>query len=80
MWIVPGKKNIPLDLFTEARKFENDGQIETALLTYESALVEVNKLKFNSDLKSKIKEKLKILQALLDYQEGLTYKRITIKL
>jgi len=75
MWIVPRKKNIPLDLFTETRKFENDGQIETALLTYESALVEVNKIKFNSDLKSKITDKLKMLQAWMDYQDGFTHKR-----
>jgi hypothetical protein len=75
MWIVPWKKNIPLDLFTQARKFENDGQIETALLTYESALVEVNKIKFNSDLKAKIVDKLKMLQAWMDYQDGLSHKR-----
>jgi hypothetical protein len=75
MWIVPRKKNIPLDLFTEARKFENDGQIETALLTYESALAEVNKIKFNSDLKTKITDKLKMLHAWMDYHDGLTYKR-----
>ena len=75
MWIVPRKKNVPLDLFTEARKFENDGQIETALLTYESALVEVNKIKFNSDLKIKITDKLKMLQAWMDYQDGFIHKR-----
>lgn len=76
MWIILRKKNIPLEIFTAARKFENDGQIETALLTYESALVEVNKIKFNSDLKAKIVGKLKMLHAWQDYQDGLTYKRL----
>ena len=64
------KKNIPYNLFTEARRLENNGQFEEALLTYETALNAVNKIRFHGGLKFKIIEKLKILHTMIAYQNN----------
>ena len=58
---VPGRKSIPDKLFLEALRKENNGNFEAAVLTYENALGEAGKRRFNSNLKKKINEKLKLL-------------------
>jgi hypothetical protein len=63
------KKNVPVELFARALKNENNGEYAAAIVTYENALDEVNKIKFNSKLKDKIIEKLKILHTIKDYED-----------
>ena len=52
--ILVNKKNLPVRLFIEAQKNENDGHFEEAVITYESALDEVRKFRFHGSLKNKI--------------------------
>ncbi len=70
------QKNAPGELFAEALRNENSGYFETAVVTYERALNEVNKTTFNgSDLKTKIIEKLKVLHTVIEYKNGFHYVR-----
>jgi hypothetical protein len=72
----PRKKNIPVELFTEALRNENSGQFETALVAYERALNEVKKTRFQgSTLRSKIVHKLKVLHTVIDYKNGFHFGR-----
>ena len=65
------KKDVPGELFTEALRNENSGYFETAIMKYERALDEVNKNKFqDNSLKSKIIEKLKVLNTVIEYKKG----------
>lgn len=64
------KKNIPVQLYFAALKDENSGNFEEAIITYENALVEVKKIKFNNTLKNKIVEKLKLLHTVIDYNNN----------
>jgi hypothetical protein len=73
-WFVQQKKNMPDELFMEALRNENSGQFEKAIVTYERALDEVNKIRFqDSNLKSKIIEKLKVLHTVIEYENGFHY-------
>jgi hypothetical protein len=64
------KKNRPVELFVEALRDENSGHFEAAIITYENALKEVKKVKFNSSLKNKIIGKLKLLHTVLEYKNN----------
>ncbi len=64
------KKNIPVQLFIAALKEENNGNFEDAIITYENALKEVRKIKFNITLEHKIVEKLKLLHTVIDYNNN----------
>ncbi len=67
----PNKKNVPDELFTEALRNENSGYFETAIVTYERALDEVKKNRFQGNsLKSKIINKLKVLHTVIEYKNG----------
>lgn len=68
-------KNIPIQLFNEAIKNENNGYFEVALDNYESALSEVKKIRFHSNLKNKIIEKIKVLHTILEYKNNLWLTR-----
>lgn len=70
------KRNIPIELFAEALQNENSGHFEEALITYETALNEVKKIRFsNISLKNKITEKLKVLHTLIEYKNNLHFTR-----
>ena len=72
----PWKKNAPVELFAEALRDENSGQFETALVTYERALNEVKKSRFQgSSLRSKIADKLKVLHTVIEYKNGFHFRR-----
>lgn len=72
----PQKKNVPGELFAEALRNENSGHFETALITYERALDEVKKTRFqDNSLKSKIIEKLKVLHTVIEYKNGFHFGR-----
>jgi len=64
------KKNIPVRLFTQALKNENNGHFEDAVVTYECALAEVKKIRFHNDLEKKIVEKLKVLNMMIEYDKN----------
>lgn len=69
------KKSLPVRLFVEAQKNENDGLFEEALVTYESALDEVKKFRFHDNLKNKIIDKLKVLKTAIEYKNNLHFVR-----
>jgi hypothetical protein len=64
------RKSIPSELFSAALKNENSGDFEAAIVNYKSALDEVKKARFNSDLEKRILEKLKVLHTNIEYQKG----------
>jgi len=69
------RKNIPVELFVEALRNENNGHFEQAVVTYEIALNEVNKIRFHSTLKNKIIQKLKLLHTVIEYKNNLHFIR-----
>ena len=64
------RKNIPVELFVKALQNENSGNFDQALISYESALMEVNKIRFHGNLKNKIIEKIKLLHTLIEYRNS----------
>ena len=69
-FLILRKKNIPAELFARALQDENSGHFKEAVITYESALDEVKKIKFNSNLKRKIIEKIKLMHTVIEYQNS----------
>jgi hypothetical protein len=74
-FLVLRKKNIPVKLFVEALRNENNGYFEEAVITYETALNEVNKIRFHGTLKNKIIAKLKLLRTVIEYKNSLHFIR-----
>lgn len=74
-FLILGGKNIPVQLFNQAIKNENNGSFEAALITYESALNEVKKIRFHSNLKNKIIDKIKVLQTIIEYKNNFRFIR-----
>lgn len=73
--ILGKRKNLPVELFMEAQKNENDGHFEEAVVTYESALDEVRKSRFHGSLKNRIISKLKVLNTAIAYKNNLHFVR-----
>ncbi|HET6723006.1 MAG TPA: hypothetical protein VFH07_09665 [Chitinophagaceae bacterium] len=69
------KKNLPVELFVEGLKYENNGHFNEAIINYENALAEVKKNRFRNNLKSRIIQKLKVLQTIIEYQKSLQFTR-----
>jgi hypothetical protein len=69
------KKNISVELYIEALRNENNGHFETAVITYETALNEVNKIRFHGTLKNKIIQKIKLLHTVVEYNNNLHFIR-----
>lgn len=69
------RRNLPIELFIEAQKIENDGRFEEAVISYGSALDEVKKIRFQRGLKNKIIEKLKVLNTTIEYKNNLRFTR-----
>lgn len=69
------RKNAPVRLYVEALKNENSGFLEAALITYETALEEVKKIRFHKQLENKIIEKLRLLHTIIEYKKGLVFTR-----
>jgi len=69
------KRSLPVKLFIEAQKNENDGRFEEAIITYESALDEAKKVRFHSGLKNRITDKLKVLHTTIEYRNNLHFTR-----
>lgn len=65
-----------LKLFVEARRNENNGHFEEAILEYETVLSEVKKIGLqNNSLKKVIIEKLKVLHTIIDYKKNIRFMR-----
>jgi hypothetical protein len=64
------RENTSINLFINALKDENNGLFEEAVITYETALLEVNKIRVHTVLKNKIIEKLKTLPAFIEYKNN----------
>ena len=73
--ILVKKNNLPVRLFIEAQKTENDGHLEEAMITYASALDEVRKFRFHGNLKNKIIDKLKVLNTAIEYRNNFHFGR-----
>jgi len=69
------KKNLTVELFIEGLKYENDGHFDEAIMNYENALSEVKKNRFQSDLKNKIIQKLKVLHTISEYKKNIQFTR-----
>jgi len=69
------KKNLPVELFVEGLKYENDGHFDEAIINYENALSEVKKSRFYRDLENKIIQKLKVLYTISEYQKNTQFTR-----
>jgi hypothetical protein len=70
-YFVQKRKSLPVELYLEALRTENSGQYKSAVNTYESALAEARKNKFNDEaFEEKIREKLKVLHTMIDYENS----------
>ena len=69
------KKDLPVELFVEGLKYENDGHFDEAIINYENALSEVKKNRFHGDLKNKIIQKLKVLHTIIEYKKNIQFIR-----
>ncbi len=69
------KKNLPVELFVEGLKYENDGHFDEAIINYENALSEVKKNRFHRDLKNKIIQKLRVLHTIIEYKKNIRFTR-----
>jgi len=69
--VIRNKKSLPVKLFIEAQRIENDGYFEKAVIAYGSALNEAKKIKFHRDLKNRIISKLQILNTVIEYKNNI---------
>ncbi|HEU4860449.1 MAG TPA: hypothetical protein VFT15_11450 [Chitinophagaceae bacterium] len=69
------KKNLPVELFVEGVKYENNGHFDEAIINYQNALAEMERNRFHNNLKNKIIQKLKVLNTILEYQKSLQFTR-----
>jgi hypothetical protein len=69
------KNNVAGKLFAEALRNENSGDFETAVIKYEKALMEAKQIRFQSQLKSKITEKIKLLHSAIEYKKTFHFTR-----
>ena len=69
------KKDLPVELFVEGLRYENDGHFDEAIMNYENALSEVKKNRFHRDLESRIIQKLKVLHTISEYRKNIQFIR-----
>lgn len=69
------KKGLPVELFVEGLRYENDGHFDEAIMNYENALNEVKKNRFHRDLENKIIQKLKVLYTVSEYKKNILFTR-----
>ena len=67
------RKDLPVELFVEGLKYENDGHFDEAIINYENALSEVKKNRFHRDLKHKIIQKLRVLHTIIEYKKNFQF-------
>lgn len=64
------RKSNSIRLFNAALKSENDCQFEKAIGEYETALDEIKRTGRNVQLKTRIIDKIKLLNTVIQYQHG----------
>ena len=69
------KKDLPVELFVEGLRYENDGHFDEAIINYENALSEVKKNKVHRDLENRIIQKLKVLHTISEYKKNIQFTR-----
>ena len=69
------KNNLPVELFVEGLKYENNGHFDEAIINYQNALAEMERNRFHNNLKNKIIQKLKVLHTIIEYQKSLEFTR-----
>ena len=74
-YLILKKINVSDRLFAEALKIENCGHFEEAVITYQTALDEVKKIRFHSSLEHKIAGKLKVLNTVIAYTNNARFSR-----
>ena len=67
------RKDLPVELFVEGLKYENDGHFDEAIINYQNALSEVKKNRFHRDLKHKIIQKLRVLHTIIEYKKNFQF-------
>jgi hypothetical protein len=75
LFFILRKKSIPVELYIEALRNENNGHFEAAVIAYETALLEVKKIRFHGPLKNRIIQKLKLLHTVVEYNNNLHFIR-----
>jgi hypothetical protein len=69
------KSPIGLGFYIEGLRDENSGHFEEAITAYETALVQCKKIRFQGDFKNKIIGKVKLLHAIIDYNNSTRFIR-----
>ena len=69
------KRSLPVQLYMEALKNENSGDLEAAIRIYNNALIEAQKLRGQGDLETRIIAKLKLLNTVIAYRNGFQFHR-----
>jgi hypothetical protein len=67
------KKDLPVELFVEGLRYENDGHFDEAIMNYENALSEVKKNRSHRDLENRIIQKLKVLYTVSEYKKNIQF-------
>jgi hypothetical protein len=70
------RNRIPYQLFNEALRQENNGDIQKAIIKYETALNETLKMRYKEPLRARITAKLKLLHSVIDYEKMTIIERI----
>ncbi len=74
-YIIQKKNSLPTQLFFKGLRTENSGNFDEATISYENALKEVKKVRFQHSLKNKIIEKLKVLRTIETYKKDQNFIR-----
>ena len=69
------KKDLPVELFVEGLRYENDGHFDEAIINYQNALSEVEKNRSHRELKHRIIQKLKVLHTIIEYKKNFQFTR-----
>ena len=69
------KKKSHTELYSEGVRNENNGRYTMALRNYEDALLEIRRLKINSEFGKKIAGRIKILRTTIDYENNFQERR-----
>ena len=70
-YVLLRSKSSPVQLFNDGLRDENSGHFTAAVINYENALTQVDRVRFHSYLKIRIHEKLKVLYTIIEYEKSM---------
>jgi hypothetical protein len=73
--LVGYQSNISTAFFIEAIKEENNGRYEEALVNYQSALDELERIHDHSSMKYRVIEKKKLMYTIIEYKKNSSFVR-----